>query len=396
MKNDKILNYMIAFLLALIAFNWLFPTQKDTKQQTQTGIIFKVSSTDYTIPNSPILEIDNNAPDKLTFNTCKNITIYKDSLKVENLPKTFCKDVDIAKNSKATLDVSSISKLFSGTGQFSFKLNVGNKEYSTLFNISEKGFFNNFFSTIFYAPVYNLFVFLISFLPGHNLGLAIILVTLIIRLLILVPQHHILMNSKKMQSIQPKIKEIQTKYKGDQSKIGMELLELYKKEKVNPMGSCLPLLIQFPLLIVLYWVISGITNSANYFYLYGPLQSFDTSKINANFLGLDLIKQEWKSGIILAIIIGLAQFVQIKASLTIHKTTKTKQGEIIKKDEIVDNPVSEFMPDPNVMNAFMLWGMPIMLAFTAYFMPSGVGIYWLIGTLFTLAQQVVVNKITKK
>jgi membrane protein insertase Oxa1/YidC/SpoIIIJ len=63
----------------------------------------------------------------------------------------------------------------------------------------------------------------------------------------------------------------------------MELLELYKKEKVNPVGSCLPLLLQFPLLIVLYWVISGIASISNYYYLYSPLAGFDITKINSNF-----------------------------------------------------------------------------------------------------------------
>lgn len=396
MKNDKILNFLIAFFLALIAFNFFFPTQKPAQTQTPSWIVFKVLKNDYTLPNTPVLEIDNNITSDLSFNTCKNLNIYKDSLKVENLPSTFCKDVTVTKNSKYTIDINPIAKLFANVWQFSAKLNVWAKEYSTDFTISEKWFFNNFFSTIFYAPVYNLFVLLISFLPGHNLWLAIIIVTLIIRLLILVPQHHILLSSKKMQAIQPKIKEIQTKYKWDQAKIWAELMALYKREKVNPMWSCLPLLVQFPVLIVLYWVISWITNASNYFYLYPQLKSFDISQINSHFLGLDLIKHEWLSGIVLAIIIWIAQFVQIRASLTIHKTTKTKQWEIIKKDITVDNPVSEFMPDPEIMNQFMLYWMPLMLTFTSYFMPSWVWIYWLIWTLFTLGQQVVVNKITKK
>lgn len=397
MKNEKILNFMIAFLLTLIVFNLFFPGAKKQEVATTSGITLKVLSKDYTIPNIPVLEIDNSTANEINFNTCKDFSIFKDSAKIgENIPKDFCADVVIKPNTKYSFNFNSISKLFSVPGEYSFKLNTWNNEYTTSFTESEKWFFNNLFSNLFYAPVYNLFVFLISNLPGHNLGFAIIIVTLIIRLIILVPQHHILVNSKKMQTIQPKIKEIQKKYKWDQAKIWMELLELYKKEKVNPVGSCLPLLLQFPLLIVLYWVISGITNISNYYYLYSPFESFDITKINSNFFWLNLIAQEWKSGIILAIIIWLAQFLQIKLSLTFHKKTKTKQWEIITKDEMVDEPVSEFMPDPNVMNHFMLRWMPAMLAVTSYFMPSGVGIYWLIWTLFTLAQQIVVNKMTKK
>jgi YidC/Oxa1 family membrane protein insertase len=86
-----------------------------------------------------------------------------------------------------------------------------------------------------------------------------------------------------MQVIQPKVKEIQKKFEGDQAKIGMELLELYKREGVNPLGSCLPLLIQMPILIVLYWVINGIGDPTNGFFLYGPLASFNIASISTTF-----------------------------------------------------------------------------------------------------------------
>ena len=92
-----------------------------------------------------------------------------------------------------------------------------------------------------------------------------------------------------MQEIQPKIKELQTKYKGDQSKMGMELMELYKKEKVNPLGSCLPLLIQTPILIVLYWVLISIEDYSNVYYFYSLFKDFEIAKIEHMFLGMDLL-----------------------------------------------------------------------------------------------------------
>jgi YidC/Oxa1 family membrane protein insertase len=92
------------------------------------------------------------------------------------------------------------------------------------------GGFRTLLTTIFYNPIYNFFVALLTFLPGHSLGWAIVIITLIIRLILLVPQHHMLQSQKKLQLIQPKIKEIQAKYKDDQAKLGMEMLELYKKE----------------------------------------------------------------------------------------------------------------------------------------------------------------------
>ena len=130
--------------------------------------------------------------------------------------------------------------VFQTPGKYEFNLTVNGKtSYAdTLGEVP--GFLRSLFRNLFYAPIYNLFAFLIDTIPGYSFGLAIILVTITIRILLLVPQHHILANSKKMQAIQPKIKELQEKYKGDQAKIGMELMNLYKAEQVNPLGSCLP------------------------------------------------------------------------------------------------------------------------------------------------------------
>ena len=85
-------------------------------------------------------------------------------------------------------------------------------------------------STLVYEPIYNLFVALLTWIPGHSLGWAIIVITLIIRLILLVPQQHMLESQKKLQKIQPKIKAIQKEYKGDQAILGQKMMELYKTE----------------------------------------------------------------------------------------------------------------------------------------------------------------------
>jgi membrane protein insertase Oxa1/YidC/SpoIIIJ len=103
-------------------------------------------------------------------------------------------------------------------------------ERSVSIDVSTPGAFRSALSGVFYEPIYNLFVALITVLPGHSLGWAIVIITLIIRLVLLAPQHHMLMSQKKLQVIQPKIKALQKEYKDDQAKLGMEMLELYKKE----------------------------------------------------------------------------------------------------------------------------------------------------------------------
>lgn len=87
------------------------------------------------------------------------------------------------------------------------------------FTSSTPGTFRKALTDIVYRPIYNAFVGLITYLPGHSLGWAIIIITLIIRLILLVPQHHMLSSQKKLQVLQPKIKEIQKKYKDDQAKL---------------------------------------------------------------------------------------------------------------------------------------------------------------------------------
>ena len=244
-----------------------------------------------------------------------------------------------------------------------------------------------FLATIFYAPILNLFVGILQYLPDHSLGLAIIIITILVRLILLVPQHQMMISARKMQDIQPKIKALQDKHKGDQSKIGMELMELYKREGVNPMGSCLPLLIQTPILIVLYWVLSSIQDRSNVFYFYSFFQNFDVSKIEHVFFGMNLLGIGGMTAIALAVVVGATQWLQIWLS------QKRTSGSTTKKSVAPRDPDS-MMPDPELMNKFMLWILPFVVASSVMYFPLGVGMYWFIGTLFMLIQQAVANKMS--
>jgi membrane protein insertase Oxa1/YidC/SpoIIIJ len=106
-------------------------------------------------------------------------------------------------------------KLFSLPGDFIVEYTQsGTAKIAPLaFTVEQQGMFRSFFAHVFYAPIYNLFYGLLVYIPGHSLGWAVIIITLLIRLVLLFPQHQMLVNNKKMQLIQPKIKEIQEKYK---------------------------------------------------------------------------------------------------------------------------------------------------------------------------------------
>ena len=195
-------------------------------------------------------------------------------------------------------------------------------------------------------------------------------------------------SQKKLQKIQPKIKAIQKEYKADQAVLGQKMMELYKTEWVNPMGSCLPLLIQMPILIGLYWVISGITDPSNLYHLYSIFGSFQPSSIVTTFFGLNLSQVGGITAIVFGLILGFTQWVQ--AYMSFHYTTKDKKESKEPKKEI--EPGSpEAILDPEMMQKMMLYMLPVMLAVSAYFFPLGVGLYWFIGTLFVIAQQWYVN-----
>jgi len=144
--------------------------------------------------------------------------------------------------------------------------------------------------------------------------MAIILLTLLMRLALFFWQNKMIESQQKLTEIQPKIQKIQDKYKDDQSKAGMEIFELYKKEGVNPLGSCLPLLIQMPIMLGVYLVVSTITDPANSYYLYAFLSSFNPANIGVNFLGVDLTTAGGIAGASVAIVAAASQWLQIRLS----------------------------------------------------------------------------------
>lgn len=388
--KDRLLNILLLTFIFLLIANFFLP--KPQKAEENGEVHFALQKADVTVPNLLKADIVNPTNSGITLNTCKDMQILKDFTPIKiDQNHAFCKDLTVPAHGKTALDFSPLAtSVFANPGDYGLKLTLNGKDITTKFSVEERGLLRTFLATVFYAPVLNLFVFLLDALPGHSLGLAIIVITLIVRLILLVPQHHMLVNARHMQEIQPKIKALQEKYKNDQAKMGMELMELYKKEGVNPLGSCLPLLIQMPILIVLYWVLTSISDASNHYYFYPIFSSFDVAKISTHFIGLDLLAMGGYVGAALAVLVGAAQWLQIKLSQA--NTAKSKKET---KTEIVANPDS-MMPDPELMNKFMLWGMPVMIAISTYYFPAGVGIYWLIGTLFMLVQQVVANKLSAR
>lgn len=258
---------------------------------------------------------------------------------------------------------------------------------SSEFQIKPQGWLGWFWTTVFYQPIYNLLILVMSFIPGNGLGFAIIILTLLIRTVLLIPNQKALESQRRMQEVQPKLNHIKEKYKDNQEMIGKETMAVMQQHKVNPLGSCLPLLIQFPILIALYYAVQNGLNPDNSYLLYGGMQNFDYSKINVIFLGiLDLTKV---NSYILPIFVGGLQFLQMK--LAIVRNKKKDANKELSND---NKPVKKNEMD--TANNMMLYFMPAMIAIFTASAPAGVGLYWSTSTLYGIAQQMVVNKKAEK
>ncbi len=221
--------------------------------------------------------------------------------------------------------------------------------------------------------------------------MAIIAITILLRLVLLWPQHKMLVSQKRLQELQPKIKEIQKEHKANPQVLWQKMMELYKAEKVNPMWSCWFMLIQMPILLVIYNVILNITDSSNHYYLFSFLKNFDFSTVNYHFFVFDLLWKWWTAWIILALTVWILQFFQIKFS-----NKNTNKSDIVLEKKKWASDYSQMMPDPAMMQKVMLFWMPVMVAVFTYNFPAWLWLYWGISTLFMLIQQLIVNKKLKK
>lgn len=390
-KNMK--KYLDILLFSLLFFFIFSYFQWKNEKAAQEWIVFSSQKSEYSIPAGVMFEIQNNTDVPLVFDTCTSLEIRSKG-ELVSLPESLCGNRTIPSRSQFSLDLTPQYTLFENIWEYDVLWTVGDKKFNESFEISYKGNISKLFTEIFYAPVYNLMAFLIHTF-GNSLWWAILAITCIIRVILLFPQHKMMVSQRKLQAIQPKIKKLQQEYKGKQQELGVKLMELYKEEKVNPLGSCGPLLIQMPILFVLYNIISHITSLKNEFYLYSFLPEFHISQIDPNFFGIDLLASGGITGIILAIIVAFVQYLQMKFSLS-GVSQKTQKWEVVLEKKKDSEEYQSFMPDPEMMNKFMLYGMPVMVWFFTYSLIAWVGLYWGTSTCIALLQQIFVNKIIKK
>src|SRR3989344_5361854 len=236
--------------------------------------------------------------------------------------------------------------------------------------------FLSLFNTILYQPIFNVFVGLYNVIPGHDTGIVILVVTILVRLLLYPLTSSSIKSQKSMQDLQPKLEAIKKEFAGDTQKQTQATMELYKNNKVNPFASCLPLLIQLPILIALYMVMrDGLSSTTD---LSKNLYTFvaNPGLLNSVSFGFfDLAKPH----ALLAVLAGAAQYWQARTMITKQPPKNAGPGA---KDEGM----------AAMMNKQMLYFMPVMTVVIGFSLPAGLTLYWLFSTLLTGLQQVFLFK----
>ncbi len=243
------------------------------------------------------------------------------------------------------------------------------------------------FHTLIYVPLYNALLWLVQVLPGHDLGLAIILITLLVRAVLYYPTLAQMRASRQLQALQPKLKALQEQFKNDKEGLAREQMKLYKESRVNPAASCLPIIIQLVVFYQLYQVFrTGIAVESTGFLkpehlkdLAGSLQTYFTdNQLHTSFFGiLDLTATRTVGNIILAVLTGASQFWQTKM-IAAPSEPRTPGAQ----DEAMTA----------TMNRSMMYTLPLLMAWITYTLPAGLGLYWIASAAFGIVQQYIFLK----
>ncbi|MDR2246986.1 MAG: membrane protein insertase YidC [Treponema sp.] len=204
-----------------------------------------------------------------------------------------------------------------------------------------------------------------------NYGIAIILVTLLVKLLLFPLTKKGSEATLRMQTLSPKIKEIQTKYKDNAAQMNAKMAELYKSEGYNPLSGCFPMLIQFPIFIAMYNLFNNHFDLRGAMFIPGWIPDLSVPESVFSFAPYQIPFLGWSD-------IRLLPFIYVGSQLLYGKITQTPDQQA------------------NSQMKMMLYVMPVMFFFILYNVPSGLTVYWIMSNLLSLIQQLLINKYLAK
>lgn len=238
------------------------------------------------------------------------------------------------------------------------------------------------YNSILAQPLLNTLVFLANIVPFHDLGISIVILTIIVRLVIFPFTHRSIKTQVKMKELEPEIRKIKEKFKNRQQEQAKEVMALYKKHGVSPFSGCLILLIQLPILIALYRLFwGGVNLDPEQLYSFVQLPEI----IQTKFLGLIDVNER---NVFLAIFTGVSQFFQMRLAMPPVKKNQPKpqkSGKPSFKDELARSM--------SFQSRYILPGFILLITLR---LPAAVAIYWTTMNLFAIIHEGIVRRKAKK
>jgi YidC/Oxa1 family membrane protein insertase len=241
------------------------------------------------------------------------------------------------------------------------------------------------YKTLIYEPLYNALIFITAHTPGINLGIAIVIFTILVRVVLFPISKSATETQMKMKLIAPQLEEINKQHKDNAAMRGAATMQLYRDNKIKLFSPFFFMLIQIPIL----WALISIFNNGhlpgiNSEVLYGAVNKVSSVIIDTNFLGIDLVKKS----VLLGIIAGLLQFLQIQLTMPSFKKPDApkKAGEMPSfKDDLAKS-----------MHFNMKFTLPVIVFVAALQFTGAVSLYWIVSTIFTIGQELYFRRTIKK
>ncbi len=407
-RRNSIFDFILIFLIVYLGSQFLLKmfSPAAPPSGTQAGTMH-LSVGNVTTGNNAIVSVQNNTDKEFVFakrcplppvdvffvgngtesgGKLTDVTSDKTAVACQNPPS-------IAAGASAQVNLAAWKySIFSKTGMYEVRLpysgsgKIAGTQPTARFTLADPGTFTKIFRTFISKPFLNFLIFVASILPDHNLGIAIIVLTLAVKLILYIPTQHAMEGQKKMQMLQPKIDELKHLYPNDPRKQQEETMKLWKEHGVNPFQSCLPTLVQFPVLIGLFYVIRDQSVLALSHHLIYPAYQHLSWSFGTMFLGFDLLKP---SLYVMPPLLVIFQFLQMKLAFTISANKNKKAKTVVDEKGKKAGGASSAM---EMQQKIMLYVLPLMIGFFAFKFPAAVSIYWGVSTLFGIGQQMIVNR----
>ncbi|MBU0459090.1 YidC/Oxa1 family membrane protein insertase [Patescibacteria group bacterium] len=389
--------FLALYLLVQFALNRFFPSKFGDETQ-QKGVVLSMQDATLKSDHHPIAYIKNNTEEALVLeDRCPQPPFKVSKLGDGGYEELIAEEIatpcesfgEVAAGQRMKIDLGPWKySLFSDISSYRIELigavDEAGESIKADFIYHESGPVTKAFRAFISKPLLNLLILITSFMPDYNLGMAIIILTIIVKLILFIPTQQGLQGQKRMQAVQPKIDALKSRYKGDPQRMQQETMKIWKEHNVNPFQSCLPILIQFPILIGLFFVIrDGSVLELSRHLIYEPYIDLSWS-FGTHFLGLNLTEP---SKLLMPPLLVALQFSQMKLSFAIAKKKKDNNtGAGLR-------PAGKKEKSPQEMQQkMMLYGLPLMIGVFALQFPAAVSLYWAVSTVFAIGQQVVVNR----